>query len=95
MAATPYPIHFTSKVVSSEDFGNEWDEKEMKRTWIKENVLPEIVTDLIANKQAIIDEMSSFSKTIATKLTESISATIEENFSKSYSRKKIIDAMLG
>ena len=68
--------------------------KEYVTEWVKENVLPDIATHLITNKDMLVGVAVESAPKIAVMISEAMAENIKKTLENSYGRGKLFDALL-
>lgn len=68
--------------------------KEFVTEWVKENVLPDIATHLITNKDMLVGVAVESAPKIAVLISEAMAESIKKTLENSYGRGKLFDALL-
>ncbi len=63
------------------------------KTFVQEEVAPELLTSLTENKSALISAAITSAESMAIQLAKAMSAELADNLGSSYGRKKILEAM--
>ena len=61
--------------------------------WIKENIIPEIIKDLVESKEGFIKLGSTLAPAMIEVLTKSLIDSLKEKMEKSWDRNKVFEAM--
>lgn len=64
------------------------------KTWVQENIIPEIEKELIESKDGLIKIGTSVSEEITEEIAISMAATIKKKLENSWDRKKIFEALI-
>ena len=62
--------------------------------WVKENILPDLATHLLTNKEMLAGVAKETAPKIAQLFGEAMADSIKKNLESSYNRQKIFEAML-
>lgn len=68
--------------------------KEFVTEWVKENVLPDIATHLITNKDMLVGVAVESAPKIAVLISEAMAESIKKALENRYGREKLFDALL-
>lgn len=63
--------------------------------WVKENVLPEITTQLVESKESLVSLGVKLGPAIVDTVVHSLTTEVSERLTKSWERKKIFEALVG
>ena len=68
--------------------------KEFVTAWVKENILPDLATYLLTNKDMLSGVAKETAPKVAQLFGEAMADSIKKNLESSYNRQKIFEAML-
>lgn len=61
--------------------------------WVKQEIIPEVTNRLVASKEGLLSSVAPMSDAIVQGITEGLTASLRENLSRSYNRKKIFESL--
>ena len=68
--------------------------REFVTEWVKENILPDLATYLLSNKEMLAGVAKETAPKLAILFSEAMAENIKKNLEISYNRQQIFDAML-
>lgn len=68
--------------------------REFVTEWVKENILPDLATHLLTNKEMLAGVAKETAPKLAMLFSEAMAENIKKNLESSYNRQQIFEAML-